>query len=143
MAVAHLSLWKNTCVAESFPARISVSQEVTMDVCRGKTEHALRSILKSVHDFFDAWASFQIQLDKAENGGLNFLSCNYKLRLPVSPEAGLESKAGKVLQGKENDAWIRPTAQMCKSWGYEKKEGKTWRPATNETVIIVSEKSGP
>lgn len=145
VAVAHISLGpKDTDVAESYPARISVRRQVTLDVCRGKSERALRKLLSGVHDFFAAWASFQIQVDKAQHGGLSSLSCHYTLRLPVVPAEGLESKVGKVkiTENNADAAWMRPTAQMCKEWGYEKEEQKGMRSGgtnNDETVVIVCE----
>jgi len=149
VGVEHVSLGqKNTCVAESYPAQIDVDRYATVDVCRGKSKGALRELLSAVHDFFEAWASFQIQMVKLNNGGRGYLSCCYTLRLPVAPDEGVCTKIGNVdIQGKDTvdqkdgAAWIRPTEEMCKSWGYETKEKHSLFPNDGETVVIVCQKT--
>jgi len=138
VAVAHLSLGtKGTIVAEFRPARVSVYREATIDVCRGKSEHSLRLLLKSVGAFFDAWALFQIQVDQAETGGC---SCNYKLTLSVpNDNDDLSTHLGKRV-AEYIQVWSRPTIQMCQSWGYETTTGLRRATATNETLFRICKK---
>lgn len=145
VAVAHLTLGgKSTCVMESYPARVDVDRQATIDVCRGKSERALYHLLKAVRDFFDAWASFQIQLDTVENGGLDSLSCNYTLCLPVltpNDSDDLSSNLGsRVAEYASDKIWGRPTLQMCKSWGYETTKEVGRKVADNETLVLVCKK---
>jgi len=145
VAVAHLALgYKNECVAERYPAIVSVHQKATIDVCRGKSEYALRQMLKAVRDFFDAWALFQIQVDKGQNGGLNSLSCHYTLGLPVvTPKESndLSSHVGKrVAEYTADTVWSRPTFQMCKSWGYETMKEVGRKVSDDETLILICKK---
>ena len=113
VGVAHLSLGtKSECVMESYPAQVDISRDSCIDVYRGKSEYALRRLLQTVYKFYQTWKAFEIQKDIAEQqGSLDWLSCDYELRIPSSlvndiEYWGVRDNVDKFVQG---EAWLRPT----------------------------------
>lgn len=130
VAEAHASIGYKSLgfIAETSPAIQYASCIVTLDICQGKSEDALRQVLAAVYDFFETWKSIQKQEDrkwgKYHNG--NFLSCSYRLQLPV---AASDDDCG--------DEWIRPTEEMYENWEYERLDETLYYGCPEGAISVV------
>jgi len=106
---------------ESMPATIDIKGSMTIVVCRAQSTSALDAILRTATVYFQTWAAHEVQIDRLENGGLDDLCCEYKLRLALAGSSD-------TIQG-----WSRPTAQTCRKLGYKMVEG-----GSNSFLILSS-----
>ena len=132
---------KNVCEAESYPARVRINVQATIDLCRGKSPLTLRQMLAKAHDFFTKAASFQIAMDRAKHERKSsWVSCRYELILRMVDIA--EEKDSSKSSSGRSGCWIYPTKSMLEEWGYKPKGIKYYGQPVDETKLIICEING-
>jgi len=106
-AVAHLLIRHGGVRSlQSRPPRVNTCCSITLDICRGKSEKALKEILRASVKYFHAWATYKIEVFKMEHADAAHVAWNFTLRLPI------------VTETLNVNGWASPSLDQLKEWGY-------------------------